>query len=101
MTSTTTQHIGQTTTALPIGTNQDYSDKVFAVCNNTNKRIKKTRNGKCHRKFEGYMQIQGHQINEQNNDCSNTGISNYPVWSTNLDYQKGREEENVCFRCRL
>ena len=57
--------------------------------------MKKTRNGKkCQGKFEGYIQRQRHQTNDQNNDSSNNGISNYPEWSRKIEYQKGRERQN-------
>ena len=43
-----------------------------------------------HWKSEGYIKRQMHRPNDQNNYFSNTVISNYPIWSRNLEYQKGR-----------
>ena len=40
------------------------------------------------------MLLQKHQPNDQKNDYSNTVISNYLVWSRNLDYQIYREGKN-------
>ena len=41
-----------------------------------------------------YIQRHSHQTNDKSNDCSNTGIYNYPVWSRNMDNQKGSEGNN-------
>ena len=58
--------------------------------------MKKTRNGNmCHGKIEEYIQRQRHQTIDQNNYCLNNDISNYPVCSRNLEYQKGRVVKNV------
>ena len=44
-----------------------------------------------------YIQRQRHQTNDQHSDCLNTCISNYPVCSRNLDYQKGRVGQSYAF----